>query len=460
MAGVTAALPPTPPRILPPAKPLGRLGFMRTFVRNPLEVIPAAAYEEDFVAPGGAMGPRFWVTSPALVKAVLLDQRDKFQKITQVRLLAPLLGKGILTTEGAEWKWQRQASAPMFKPAGLASFVPTFVRVTEAMLARWRATPGATIAIDAEMSRATFEVISATLLPCADQEAFERSIAVFQKAGGWGQLFAALNAPKWLPRPGYFAGIRAIASLRSTVRGMIGVRRALIERGDPEPDDLMHRLMAARDPESGQSMNDERLVDNLLTFYLAGHDTTAKALTWTLYLLARSPGWAASLEEEIERVTGGAPVAGEHIERLELVRQVVKESMRLYPPVPLMSRQAVADVRIGEHDIRAGSSVLMPIYTIHRHKGRWENPDEFDPTRFAPAREEGMPRYQYMPFGAGPRVCIGREFAMIEATAMLATLVRHARFETLPGHEPHPIGRVTLTPGGGMPLRVTARRVV
>jgi cytochrome P450 len=215
--------------------------------------------------------------------------------------------------------------------------------------------------------------------------------------------------------------------------------------------------MAARDPETGQTMNDEQLIDNLLTFYLAGHETTAKALTWTLYLLARSPQWSGALEEEVARVTGGDAVTAAHIERLVLVQQLIKESMRLYPPVPLMSRQAVADTHLGGHDIRAGTSVVMPIYTIHRHAARWEDPDAFDPGRFAPEREAKIPRYQYMPFGAGPRICIGMAFAMIEATAMLATLLQHASFATVDGQEPVPVARVTLIPKGGMPLKVWTR---
>src|SRR5258706_334655 len=229
-----------PPRIVPPAQPLGRIAFMKAFVRNPLQVLPRAAYEEDFVAFGSEKAPRAWVTSPALIKAVLLDERDKFGKLTQIRLLGPLLGKGILTSEGTEWKWQRQASAPMFRPQELAGFVPAFVRAAEDALARWRARP----------------------------------------------------------------------------------------------------------PDAVHAIDDEQLVDNLLTFSLAGHETTAKALTWTLYLLARSPDWTGRLEREIERVTGGAAVRAEHVEKLAGVQQVIKESMRLYPPVPMMSRQAVADARI------------------------------------------------------------------------------------------------------------------
>jgi cytochrome P450 len=246
---------------------------------------------------------------------------------------------------------------------------------------------------------------------------------------------------------------RAVGALRSAVAALIAERRA----HPGAKDDLLHRLMHARDPESGQSMNDEQLVDNLLTFYLAGHETTAKALTWTLYLLARSPEWTRALEEEIARVTGGAQIAAGHIEQLGQTQQVLKESMRLYPPVPLMTRQAVADTRLGDHPIRAGSSVVMPIYAIHRHAKRWEDPDAFDPARFAPEREAAIPRYQYMPFGAGPRICIGMGFAMMEATAMLATLLRHASFSALAGRDPAPVARVTLVPAGGMPLRVRVR---
>jgi len=221
----------------------------------------------------------------------------------------------------------------------------------------------------------------------------------------------------------------------------------------------MHRLMRAHDPESSQSMNDERLIDNLLTFYLAGHETTARALAWTLYLVARSPQWGAMLEEEIGRVTGGAPVESAHIERLVLVQQVLKESMRLYPPVPLLARQCVAATRLNGVEVMPGATVAMPIYALHRHAKRWEDPDAFDPARFAPEREAKIPRYQYLPFGAGPRICIGMAFAMIEATAMLATLLQKARFAPVAGREPFPLARVTLQPGGGLPLKVELRQV-
>ncbi len=358
------------------------------------------------------------------MKAVLLDQREVFRKLTQIRLLGPMLGKGILTSEGAHWKWQRQACAPMFRPQELAGFVPAFVRAADEVLERWRAQPGDSVQhIDEDMTRATFEVVRSTLLLSSDPAlatTIERAMNALKRSGGWELLVASLNLPRWLPRPGMARGRRAVAALRSAVANMLRKRREAPEG----TQDLMHRLIAARDPETGQSMDDEQLVDNLLTFYLAGHETTAKALTWTLYLLARSAQWTELLRDEIEGVTSGRPVTGEHVEKLVLVQQVVKEAMRLYPPVPMMSRQAVADTQLEGHAIKSGTSILMPIYVIHRHRKRWTEPDAFVPTRFATGNEADIPRYQYMPFGAGPRICIGMSFALMETTAMVATLLR------------------------------------
>lgn len=441
-----------PPHVKPPRAPLGRLAFLRAFVRNPLEAIPRAVYEEEAHAAGG----RLWVSSPSLVRTVLLDERQKFQKVAQMRLLSPLLGRGILTSEGAEWKWQRQAAAPMFRQQDLLRFVPAFTQAAQRLVQRWRASPDPVRPIDRDMTHATFEVISATLLPSADATVapvVERSMATFQRWVGWSILYASTGMPAWLPRPGMAASSRAVAMLRDAVHAMLREKGS----GTFFEDNLMQRLMSARDPETGRSMDERQLVDNLLTFYLAGHETTARALGWTLYLLARSPQWAARLEEEIARVTAGAPVAAEHLERLVEVQQVIKEAMRLYPPVPLMGRQAVVRTSLGGRALARGTTVMIPIYAIHRHARRWRDADTFDPTRFTPDNEAKLERYQYLPFGAGPRICIGMAFAMMEATAMLATFLQHARFSPVDGHEPYPVARVTLLPRGGMPLEVSLR---
>jgi len=450
-----------PPRVQPPPRPLTGLAFLSAFLRNPLEVAPQAVYEQDLVVNAVGGMRRLWITGPGLVKTVLLDEREKFRKRSQIRLLSPLLGKGILTSEGAEWKWQRQASAPMFRHQDLLAYVPNFVRATERLVVKWRAAPaGSTQPIDRDMTQLTFDVISATLLPSADRTVgpvIEDSMSAFQRAGGWGQFYATIGAPSWLPRPGLVSGGRAIRTLRAAVAAMLRERRAVEADSDSGPDDLMHRLMRARDPDSGQSMNDEQLIDNLLTFYLAGHETTARALAWTLYLVARSPAWGAALCDEIRRVTGGGPVESAHIEQLVLVQQVLKESMRLFPPVPMLARQCVAATRLGDAAVAPGCTVVMPIYAMHRHAQRWQDPDAFDPGRFSPEREAQIGRYQYLPFGAGPRICVGMAFAMIEATAILATLVQRAHFAPVAGRDPYPVARVTLQPGGGLPLHVQLR---
>jgi cytochrome P450 len=443
-----------PPYIKPPARAPNRLTFVARFLRNPLLVVPQSVYEEDFVAYGGSDGRLAWITEPGLIKTLLLDESQTFQKLVQIRVLGPLLGKGILTSRGPDWKWQRQTSAPMFRHQEVMTFVPAFVKATRQLIDRWRCpADGSRHDIERDMTRVTFEVICATLLTSQDPAVgmtIEASTDRFRKSGIWHRLYTIANAPKWLSQPGHRALQRAVDTLRSSVAGMV---RECRKTGDVR-NDLMYRLMNSRDPETGEPMNDEQLVDNLLTFYLAGHETTAVALTWTLYLLARSPEWTRLVKDEIAEVTAGAPLAAEHIDKLVLTQQVLKESMRLYPPVPLLSRQAVADVAIGSHTIKAGTSIIVPIYAIHRHRKRWHDPNVFDPDRFAPENEAKITRYQYMPFGAGPRICIGMAFAMVEATAMLATMLQAVRFETLGGYEPLPLARVTLHPKGGMPLKV------
>jgi cytochrome P450 len=451
------ATPFIPPHVAPlTPRPRG-LALVAALVRNSLEVLPPAVYREDFVVATGGRVPRAWVTSPALIKAVLLDQRERFNKSVQIRLLGPLLGRGILTSEDADWRWQRQAAAPIFRPAELSAFVPAFVRSAERALERWRVEGDAVRSMEEESTRVTLEVVAQTLLPGGD-DAFmgtlQEAVRRLQRSGGWDIFYATMNVPRWIPRPGMRRSRVGARAMREAVLKRLREHRAQPRR----EDDLVSRLVAAQDPETGRAMDEGQIVDNLLTFYLAGHETTAKAIAWTLYLLARTPEWTAAVQEEIDAVTGDAPVQAFHLDRLQLVQQVLKESMRLFPPVPMMSRQASAPVTLAERELPAGTSVLMPIYAIHRHAARWDRPHEFDPTRFAPERERAMPRYHYMPFGAGPRICIGMPFAMMEATAILATFLQRARFAWAGREEPRPIARVTLIPRGGIPLRVIPRR--
>jgi cytochrome P450 len=422
-------------------------------LRNPLRVLPAAIYDEGIILGGRAGRTVCWITDPSLIKTVLLDKREAFQRTPiTLRILGPLLGNGVLTADGSAWKWQRQTAAPVFRHPDLIGFVPTIVEAAERLLVEWRAAiPGQPRDIDRDMTLVTFDVISHTLLPGGDAHVgplIARSSLDYQKPLSWQMAYANFRLPPWLPHPGMLKMLTAQRQLRSAVAALVAERRARPVGGD----DLLQRLANAKNPETGAQMSDELLIDNLLTFLMAGHETTAKALTWALYLLARTPYWQDQILAEVHEVAGDGPVKSDHIDKLPITTQVLKETMRLYPPAPIMSRQAAVDIELGGLPIKSGTQIIIPIYAIQRHRRYWTDPDRFEPTRFAPENEAKISRYQYMPFGAGPRICIGMAFALIEGVALLSTLVRAARIETLPGHAPEPVSRVTLRPTGGMPL--------
>jgi len=444
------------PRVAPLDGRIGRLSLFAKLLRNPLRVLPAAVYDEPIVLGGRAGRELCWITEASLIKTVLLDKHDLFRRtpITQ-RILEPLLGKGVLTADGADWKWQRQTAAPVFRHNDLLSFVPTIAEAAEQLLADWRQRGEAPRNVDGDMSLVTFDVISHTLLPSGGAHMaplIARSNVDYQKPLGWRMAYANLRLPAWMPHPGKLRMHFAQQRLRAAVAAIVAERRAGAAK-----DDLLQRLLNAKHPETGAAMSDDLLIDNLLTFFLAGHETTAKALTWTLYLLARAPYWQHRILEEVRQVAGQGRIQSDHIDKLAVTTQVLKESMRLYPPAPIMSRQASVDAELGGVPIKAGTQIIIPIYAIQRHRRYWPDPDRFDPTRFAPENEAKIPRYHYMPFGAGPRICIGMAFAMIEAVAILATLVRAASFATPPNHAPEPVSRVTLQPAGGMRLSVRMR---
>ncbi len=445
-----------PPRVSPPIAPARFPFFLIDVVRNPISTWPAAVFEQPIVRAEGPHGSYCWVTLPAYVKQVLLDDREKFPKTRlERRVLGPLLGNGVFTSEGADWKWQRQVVAPLFRHGEILQCVPAMVAAAEGMVGEWRRAPGVR-EIDRDMAAVTFKIISDTMLPGGDTfvaRAIENAHKDYLQPISWEIAYAMLRLPTWLPHPGTRSMRRAERELRSAVGALISSRR----RHPLDRDDLFSRLIAARHPETAKPLPDESLIDNLLTFLAAGHATTAMALTWTLYLLARSPEWEARLLAEISEVVGNGPILAAHLDRLVLTEQVLNEAMRLYPPAPVMLREAAEDTMIGDTPIKRGTRVIVPIYAIHRHRRLWEDPDRFDPSRFAAAETEKRTRYQFMPFGAGLRICIGMSFAMLEAKAVLATFLRACRFEHVEGCDPEPISRLTLRPKGGMRLRVCAR---
>lgn len=444
-----------PPTVKGAPRPLPLRRFLFRFVRNPLSSLPQAVYEDGIVVHDNGRSVVAWVTDPALIEMVLLTQAEKFPKtLIERRVFEHTLGDGILTSQGTSWRWQRRTAAPLFRLTDLANLVPAMSAAAEEQLRRWRMSPAGSVqAIDRDMTETTFRVISATMFAgSADAEAATilRSADKALSTVSWDIAAAMLRFPGWLWYPGKLGRRRAGQELRAAVAAILARRRA----AGLEGDDLLARLARARDPDTGAPMSEKQLIDNLVTFLAAGHETTAKALTWTLYLIARVPEWQHRIRREVRATVGDAAVGAEHIDRLVLTRAVLEEAMRLYPPAPVMTRQAAGSVSLGGETIPEGALIVIPVFAVHRHKKLWEDPDRFDPARFSPERKSVYPRTQFMPFGFGARTCIGASFAMLEAIAILATLLRRADFEWDGEHAPEPLSRVTLRPKGGMPLHV------
>jgi cytochrome P450 len=449
-----------PPRVVPPPKPLPFVRAVAKLLENPIEAWPQAVYEQKFWRPP-SLGVRGWryiyVVDPDAIKDLLLERHGDFSKgeIFQ-RVLKPALGEGILTAEGAQWRWQRQAAAPAFRHERLLASTPIMTRAAQRTLDRWRAAGAAQRDVSADMVRATFDVILDSMLSSGeglDIEEASREITIYLETIARPSLVDVFNLPQWLRLATQPRGARASAYLRRAVAGIVAARRA----SSAPHDDLTAMLMRAVDPDTGRQMSNDDVRDNLITFIAAGHETTALALTWTLYLISQHAETETRLFEEVRRIAGEDPIGPEHIDNLTFTKQVIQESMRLFPPVAVLPRAALRDTAIGGERAEAGTVALVPIYALHRHRLLWDNPDAFDPDRFSPERGAGRHRFAYLPFGGGPRICIGMSFAMIEAVAMLATFVRGARFTHDPDHAIRPLVRVTMRPQGGMPMRVTMR---
>ena len=444
-----------PPFVAPAARPLRFPFNLVKLLGNNLELIPEAAYHEPIVVAPGP--PRMaFICGPDAVKAILLDRPTEFPKgSVQVEVLRPIFGDAMISSEGRDWRWQRGVAAPLFRHDELLRYGPAMTAAAERVVAAWREAPdGEVHPIHTEMMRAAFDVISNTMLVGGAPDmlrAIEKGHAEYYAAANWWVTYTMLGLPHWWPRPGG-RGMRAHESrLRDAVAELVKMRRA-----SATGDDLLARLARASDPESGQAMADANLVDNIVAFLMAGYDTTAFALAFTLYLIARSPEWEARIYEEVVRVAGDMPVTAEHVSALATVQQVLNESLRLFPTAPVILRDIEHDIELEGVRIPAGTIGIIPIYAIHRHRALWEDPDRFDPTRFAPDKPKPS-RFQFLPFGAGPRICIGASFATIEATIMLATFVRAARFSLVEGNEMSPVGRMFLVPRDGLRMQVDLR---
>lgn len=451
-----------PPAPKPRTEPLGTLAFLMAVRENPITTWMEQHFEELVLSGEGTLGHLTVVHDPAIIRHILLDNAANYRKDDlQIRILAPGLGRGLLTAEGEEWKLQRRTIAPLFTPRNVASFFPAMTEAAERLVRRWQRRPDGRV-VDAalEMTRVTLDVLEQTIFThgvTRDPDALGRAITRYFNSLGRVDPLDIFGFPDWIPRIGRLRARPAIRFFEEIVNELIMTRKALLAHGEPAPHDLLTLLLEASDPETGKGLSDTDVRANIVTFIGAGHETTANALSWSLYLLSQDRRARTRIEQEVDEVLGQGSIEPHHLERLVYTRAVIDEAIRLYPPAPYMSRTAIRDDRIGDLHIPAGSMVAISPYVLHRHRKLWDRPDAFRPERFLPEERGHIDRFAYLPFGAGPRVCIGASFALQEAVIVLATIVRAMRLDLVTGHEVMPLQRITLRPSGGLPMRLTHR---
>ncbi len=390
------------------------------------------------------------VSTPDLMHEVLVTQADSFAKGTMFRFLRPVIGNGLLTSEREFHRRQRKLMAPALSHKRIAAYADTMASYAERCQAEWA--DGAQIDIAAEMMRLTLDVVTKTLL---DADVGE---AASEVGSAVSVLVRDVNARMSTPLSFLLASVSRNPAARAAMATLDGVIMKIIRerrRSKADTGDLLSMLLAAQEEGTGEGMSDAQVRDEVMTIFLAGHETTANALAWALYLLARHPEAYRRLQAEATAVLGGRVASASDIPRLPYALQVFKETLRLYPPAYLTSRLATRDVEIGGHRIRAGTDVIANICTMQRRPEYFPDPDRFDPDRFEAAAEKNIPRGAYVPFGAGPRICIGNNFAMMEGQLILATLAQRVELSLARPGEIAPEPLVTLRPAGGVPMRVT-----
>ena len=453
---VTRFRPPVPP---PRRQPMGLFEFLKAARANPITTWMEAHFEEPILASEGAMGRITVVSDPALIRYLLVERANHYRKDDlQRRVLAPGLGNGLLSAEGEEWRLQRRTLAPIFSARTVQGFSGAMNAAGARLARRLVRRDGKRIDVALEMTRVTLDVLERTIfthgLP-SDPDALGRAITRFLEAVGPIDPLDVFGVPDFVPRIGRIRARPAGRYFAEIVDGLIARRRALIAEGQA-PQDLLTLLLAAQDPETGTGLTDLEVKANIITFIAAGHETTANALTWALYCLSQCPGSLARLEAEIDGAAGAG--CDFTVERLPFAKAVMEETMRLFPPVPFLSRQAIDADRLGRIKIPRGSMVLIAPYVLHRHRTLWDDPDAFIPERFLGTAREAIPRFAYLPFGAGPRVCIGQSFSLQESVILLAHILQRMRFRLPADHPPMtPLHRVTLRPEHGLRMDASLR---
>jgi cytochrome P450 len=436
-----------------PAVPgLPLLGNLLDFRRDRLALQDRAARVGPIARVSIVNIPFYVVSDADLAHQVLVDDAAAFKKSQGLQYLLPLLGDGLLTSENPTHKRHRKLLAPAFAPKRLAAYGEVMVDETRKQVAAWR--PGQRIDLSSEMMEMTLAIAGKTMFAAdvrGDASTVAHGLELAMRA-----MVANLSSPirlgyRW-PVPRHLRMRRAVKMLDEVVYRLIAEGRRLgTDRGD-----VLSMLLLARD-EDGTALDDKQVRDEVMTLLLAGHETTANALTWTWYELGRNPGGLETLAEEVRRVVGDRPVTTDDLPNLPYVAAAIDETMRLHPPAYMTSREALRDIDIAGHTIPKGSIVAVYIRGIHRRSDYFPSPLAWKPERMLPDAKKLRPRHHYLPFGAGPRVCIGSHFALMETQLSLATMLQHARLRMLAQHVvPEPM--VTLRPRGGMPAVVEPPR--
>lgn len=399
---------------------------------------------------------QYLISDPDLIQEVTVKQADKFHKSTDYvdpnKGLARFLGTGLLTNDGEFWKRQRKLVAPAFHTKRIDAYAQTMVQATQAMLDRWAGSE--MLDIDDEMMRATLQIVVKTLFNVdisAEATRIGDAMTALQHMVGSNSILDTF-LPAWIPTPQRIRARQAVRDLDEIVYRLIAEWR----QAGQDNGDLLSMLMLARD-DDGNGMSDKQVRDEAVTLFLAGHDTTANTLNWTWYLLAQNPAVEAKLHHEIDTVLAGRTPTLADLRQLPYAEMVIKESMRLFPPAYFFGRVAIDDVQLGEFHVAKGTGIGISSYAVHRDKRWWTNPEQFQPERFAPEKADSIRKYSYIPFGAGPRVCIGNSFAMMEAHLMLVMIAQRYQLRLAPGQVVKPDPLLTMKPKGGLHMRLEAR---
>lgn len=392
------------------------------------------------------------VMHPDVVQRVLLDNAPNYEKPKLVKkLLKPVIGRGLLSSDGELWRAQRKIVAASFAPPAVDALVPVFAEVGGSAATSWTA---GSRDMAREATRATMQVISKALFsgdPRLTSAEAMGHIAHALEGVSEARMQLLLGLPMIPISPRGLRGRRGQIYLRRTLATLV---RERMRSGAPE--DFVTQMIRSLDERFAEEQAVELAVDNAATFYLAGHETTANAISWTLFILSEQPEWQERAAAEAAAALAEG-VDADLPQRLPVLRMILDEVLRLYPSAPRFDREAVSDDRLGEIDVKAGDFVSVWPWLIHRHRRLWDDPDAFDPERFTPERRKAYHRFQYIPFGAGPRTCVGARFAVAEGLTILACWLAKWRFRPAPGREVTVSGMVTLRPKGGLPLLIERR---